>query len=266
MNSAGFEDTTDPPRKRATVLVVSGVILLATILGIWAIVFGLILIERREPTIPTPAAEDHYPVDRPEAIRRAREAWERFVEATDFDSRVDAVRDADRVRPMMEDLHLERRAPFPTMARISQGQPVNQGSRRMVFFEVEDFRGRSYPVAVEWTGDRFAVDWESLTAYGTIDWPALLGRQPRDLQTMRLYLSQVRPELVPPLDEKWTFFEIQHRDSPESAVAGASGEVALRLEQIVSPGMRKPLTVEIRWNPEIRQFEIVRLVARGWSL
>jgi hypothetical protein len=132
----------------------------------------------------------------------------------------------------------------------------------MVFFEVEPFSGPRFPVAVEWDGFRFAIDWESMTAYGTMDWSEFTERQPEKAQTLRVYLTEA-PESLRPLglaaDER--AFRVEHRDGDTAVVAVAAGNTAAELEGLVK-GKRAPVTVEMGWRGRC---EILRLTGVGWS-
>ena len=246
-------------------LVAISVVLIA-VLGGWAFFTAYILIEPQEEVKPVPVV-DLYPEDPDEAVALALKAWERFVEAPTFSSRLIEVRDPDRVKPMMEDYHLVRKHPLPGMNKISPGTSVNLGERRFVFFEVQGFDGVTYPVALEWSGDRFLVDWESLSVYGTMDWAELIETRPEQTQTMRVYLAGLAENLKPPVEGErlWSFFRMEHRDGMDTVVVGATDLLAREISEMVER-RRAPATVELRWNAEIRQFEVVRLVARTWSL
>lgn len=243
----------------------AGLIFLAT-LAVWGGVAALILIERKDAVAPIPAVGDRYPGSEAEAVESARKAWERYVEAPSFGSRLTEVRDPERVAPMMEDHHLVRGHPFHTMAEISPGKPVSLGERRLVFFQVKGLDGSVYPVALEWDGERFRVDWESLSAYGTMDWAELVESRPEQTQTMRVYLCALADRFEPPLvaGDGWEFFRMEHRDSPDTVVVAASGQTAMEIAALVS-GRRAPATAMVRWNGEIGQFEVTRLSSRSWS-
>lgn len=240
-------------------------LLLIGVMGIWGFAAAFILIDPQQPVEPQPVV-DAYPDKREDAIERARKAWERFVEAPSFSSRLAEVRDPKRVKPLMEDFHLVRGHPFPMMNRMSSGEAVNIGERRMVFFKVQDFEGRHFPVALEWSGERFLVDWESLSAYGTIDWAEFAESRPRQTQTMRVYLAALPASLKPPIDAQgiWNSFRMEHRDSADTLVAVAVNSLGLEIAEMVEK-LRVPVTIEVRWSPDLGQFEIVRLVSRSWS-
>lgn len=247
------------PRKAswAELLVIGGVVLaaLAVFLGFW-------MIRPKVPlAAPPPARTEAGPPPEPVA-EHARKVLEKFFEGVDLEDKLQYVRDAHRVKPLMEDYHGKRGHPFPTMGRVSPGKEVISGARRMVFFEVEPFSGPRFPVAVEWDGFRFALDWESMTAYGSMDWAEFLGRQPEKAQLMRVYLTEVPVPLRPPdmaAGEK--AFRVEHRDRDTVIVAVAGGELAEELERLVK-GKRAPVTLEMSWKG---RWEILRLVGAGWS-
>jgi hypothetical protein len=84
---------------------------------------------------------------------------------------------------------------------------------------------------------------------------------------MRVYLAGLPESLKPPIDAEgpWDFFRMEHRDSTDAVVVAAVDSVARELADLIE-GKRVPLTLEVRWNDQIGQFELVRLVARNWSL
>lgn len=227
-----------------------------------AVLLGLGVIQRKktEDLPPPPPVPGSPPAP---AELHALKVLEKFFEAADVEEKLATVRDPERIRPMMEDYHTKRGHPFPTMGRVSPGKPVNFGQRQCVLFEVEPFSGPRFPVAVEWDGFRYAVDWESLTAYGTMDWSQFCADKPRDAQLMRVYLATLPDSMRPPgAPAAWQPFRVEHRDSDMALMAVAGPELAPGLEKLIS-GKRVPLTVEIRWNGAT--CEIARLVASNWS-
>ena len=232
---------------------------LAVLLGL-----GIILPKEkvRSPPSPVPGPP---PVP---AEKFALEALEKFFEGASLEEKLPFVKDAGRVRPMMEDYHGRRGHPFPTMGRVSPGRLMSAGSRQLVLFEVEPFSGPRYPVAVDWDGFRHVVDWESLTAYGTMDWAKFVAEKPQGAQTMRVYGSALPADLWPPgMKKGWRTFRVEHRDSDVVIPVVANPEISRQLSKLVT-GKRVPLTLEIVWNPAAGgggSFEALRLVAEGWS-
>jgi len=224
----------------------------------------------RDPPDPVFGAgvEDEvaFPLETEEQVAAARETWQRFVEAASIEDRAMFVRDPGRVLPLMRDYYVKRGHPLPTMSNISGGRSVTIGHRVMVFFEVESFSGPVYPVAVGWEEGGFAVDWESLEAYGTMDWSEFIERRPTTEHLLRVYLSEL-PERWQPmgLGAERRAFQMGHRDDGRApVVVQAAGELAIRLEEFVR-GKRVPLTAEVKWIEANGCFEICRLVSEGWS-
>lgn len=262
-----FENPSKPLPKRSHLALALPLGLFA-ILAVWALISGWLLIQRKED--PTPAAIEEPIRQTPvgeEAVVQAMEAWRAFLEAPDLESRIEQVRDPERVGPMLRDYYQTRSKPYPTMGLSSPGKMVTQEGQKMMVFLVEGYEGLTYPVAMVWTGRRFALDWESLTAYGTIDWNMMLETKPEYPQVMRVYLGTLPAELKPPASVigPRQFVRMEHRDSPESAVLALKPELAHEVLLMVE-GKRVPVTIELVWNPSIQSFELQRLLGKGWSL
>ncbi|MCH7224874.1 hypothetical protein [Haloferula sp. A504] len=261
-NFASSQDTT--PRKRS--LLAFWLLGLATIAVLWAVSIGWLLIQSpeappagpRSPVVEAPAG--------PEAIAMAEAAWNAFVEAEDLRQRQALVLNPEQVAPMMEDYHEVRGHPWPTMSTRSPGREIQRNGLPVVVLEVEDFGGRVYPVAIGWDGRRYAVDWESLTAYGTMDWAQLLERRPQARQTLRLYLGRLPEELQPPpsIAAGHTFIRMEHRDSPTTAPLAVPPQLVHGILPMIE-GRRVPCTIEVAWNPDLQAFVLQRLVRQGWS-
>ncbi|MEO7099693.1 MAG: hypothetical protein ABI162_10055 [Luteolibacter sp.] len=196
-------------------------------------------------------------------------ALEAFFEAPDIAAKAVLVRDSSRVRPMMENYYDFRRHPFPTLGRVSPGRSASFDGTQMVLFEVEPFSGPRYPAAVVWDGHRFAVDWESLSAYGTMDWIDFVESKPATTQTLRAFVSKIPDELkIAGLPEGTSQFRIEHRDDPEPIIAAADEAVAALLTPLTD-NLRSPVTLEMTWKPigpgGTPVASISRLIATGWS-
>ncbi len=199
----------------------------------------------------------------------ALKVLEGFCEAPDLEAKAIFVRDTGRVRPMMEDYHGKRGHPFPTLSRVSPGKETRLEETPAVLFQVEPFAGPRYPVAVVWDGTRFAVDWESLTAYGTMDWNEWLEKKPAAIQTMRVFAQDAGDaEKIPRAPSGMVQFRIAHRDGSEGVIALAHPKVAALFPPMTGK-KDVPLTLELAWQPlgtgPASLPEIVRLVQAGWS-
>ena len=228
---------------------------------------GIILLgphPKVQNTVPAPVILPPDPM--PPAALSALNA---FFEAPDLASKAALVRDTARVLPMMRDYHDRRGHAFPTLGRVSPGRAVHFGETPMVLFEVEPFSGPRYPVAVVWDGHRFTIDWESLTAYGTMEWSEFVETQPATIQTLRVYVQNASEgQQIPGVAVGFKAFRIEHRDDPQAIVAIADVDMANILAPLVEK-QRAPFTLEIAWRklnsgglsvPEIR-----RLVTPRWS-
>lgn len=216
----------------------AGFVALVLILG-----EGLIHREKNDPQ-PTPEAAPLMP-DPPEPA--ALMALQGFFEATDTAAKSEWVRDSDHVRIEMEDFHDRRNHPYPTLGRVSPGRLAEFGDTLCVLFEVEPFRGPRFPVAVVWDGRRFAVDWESLTAYGTMDWEELVESHPETPQTVRVLVRRANTDL-PAMPTGHTAFLIEHRDHSQPLTAIASEKTATRLTTLTDRASA-PVTLELQWRP-----------------
>jgi len=176
-------------------------------------------------------------------------ALDEFFEATDTISRAKTVRDGPRLLPLMQDYYDERKNPPPALGRISKGKEAQFDGVPMVFFDIEAFTGPHYLIAVVWDGERFLVDWESLTAYGTVDWSDFLEEKPSDPQEMRVYLMEARGiPSIPGTEEGSAVFRIEHRDHPQPLIATAGAALAGNLSPLVK-GRRVPVTLTLSWKP-----------------
>lgn len=249
--------------------IVAGLLLAATTVAVLVFTVGEGLINRDRPD-PKNALRDSTVITPPPSPPEphALAALEAFFEAPEFADKARQVRDRERVLPMMEDYHQRRGHPFPSMERVSTGKAGLVDGVPMVFFEVQPFSGLRYPIAAVWDGSAFRVDWESLTAYGTMDWSVFVEKRPSEPQEMRVFIhSPGKDESSFALAKGETTVQIEHRDDPVPIVAIASGETASILKSLADK-RRAPATVEVRWQARggVPVVEVVRVIAPRWSL
>ena len=239
------DEATRKPRrieKWITAALVLIALLIATVLTLGE---GMIHRNRKQPgPVTSPVGAPPVPME-PAALA----ALEKYFEAPDTASKALLVRDPARIRPLMEDYHDKRNHPYQTLGRVSPGHAIRLGNTAAVLFQVEPFSGPRYPVAVVWDGRRFAVDWESLTAYGTMDWNEFTERHPAIPQTLRVFVSKIPgDQKIPGLAAGNSQFQIEHRDDPQPIIAAADPEVSARLAPLTE-GLRTPVTLEMAWKP-----------------
>lgn len=263
------EHEIDPDQRRSSGLekLIIGILLLAALVFALTLLIGEGLIHRKPKAEPAIPEQIHTPPARMEPAALA--ALEAFFEAPDLSAKAALVRDGARVQPLMEDFHERRNHPFPTLGRVSPGHSARLGETPMVLFEVEPFSGPRYFVAVVWDGHRFAVDWESLTAYGTMDWSEFIDRQPAEPQTLRVFIREAAETASQPgTPDPMRSFQIEHRDHPQPLIAATNAEVAAILQPLVE-NRRTPVTLEIVWKPPLPGAApvpwIQRMVAEKWS-
>lgn len=249
-----------------TVIVASAIGVL-TILGVWMLSLGGILIGPREGESRAPSAaivEIPRPDDPAECRRLALEVWTRFVEAPDLGGKVREVRNAKRVGPLMRDYHERRGHPFPTMAKISRGEIAASAAREAMLFVVEPFSGPDYAVALEWNDGRYRIDWESLVAYGTADWYEFTERKSGTTERMRVFLSPLKDRWDhPALPPGGKSYLMEHRDYPDPVVVVSIDPESERVgESVVQP--RTPARVQVRWEKESGHFRLVGAPETGW--
>lgn len=245
---------------------VTGILLVAAYAIALILIVGGGMIHRKARE-PAPAAIPY--AAPPEPMEpAAREALEAFFEAPDLAAKAALVRDGARVLPMMVDFHETRGHAFPTLGKVSPGQAADFDGKPMVMFEVEPFSGPRFFAAVVWDGHRFAMDWESLTAYGTMDWIEFTESKPSAPQTMRVYLREAKATMPAPDVRLMDFnFQIEHRDHEEPLFAKAGEGMEEKL-QALAAGRRTPVTLSLEWRdltPSLRVLWIREIVHKGWS-
>jgi hypothetical protein len=263
------EHAINPDQRRSSGLekLIIGILLLAALIFALTLLIGEKLIQQKPKAETAIPEQVHTPPARMEPAALA--ALEAFFEAPDLSAKATLVRDGTRVRPLMEDFHERRGHPFPTLGRVSPGHSARLRETPMVLFEVEPFSGPRYFVAVVWDGRRFAVDWESLTAYGTMDWSEFIDHQPAEPQTLRVFIREAAETARQPgTPNPIRFFQIEHRDHPRPLIAATNAEVAATLRPLVE-NRRAPVTLEIVWKPPLPGAApvpwIERMLAEKWS-
>jgi|GEM_PF-5101238 len=254
-----------PPQRMETWITAALILIALVIALVLTIGEGMIHRNRKLPAAaPLAVTAPPIPMEAP-----ALAALEKYFEAPDTASKVLLVRDPARVRPLMEDYHDKRNHPYQTLGRVSPGHATDLGTTPAVLFEIEPFSGPRYPIAVVWDGQRFAVDWESLTAYGTMDWSEFTERRPTAPQTLRVFISKAADNRkIPGMSAETDQFQIEHRDDPQPIIAMADAEITARLTPLTE-GLRTPVTVEMTWKPigpgGAQVACVIRLFAIGWS-
>ncbi len=204
-------------------------------------------------TSPAEPARPSVPLTDGERIAAVRVVGEAFLAAPDWQARMQFLKDAERVGPMVEDFHIRQGQPdLPPGTRL--GKVVDSGMvDRLVCYAVFlEPGGRSRAAAFQWTEGGFKLDWESWSAYGTLPWGKVLREKPEGPQTLRVYLEDVPPlpeALRPAVPRPWIRVALTHRDSPESLDAWvADPVVAADVAGLLRGKSKVPVTVRLAFQ------------------
>lgn len=113
-----------------------------------------------------------------------------FFEARTIPEILPLVRDARRVRPLIED-HYSRHPFQPrTFQNITWAVPVDEPGYRFAYAEVTFTDAPPINVVIELTDIGFLVDWESSIQYSEVDWVDFIKNRPADPKIFRLLASK----------------------------------------------------------------------------
>lgn len=113
-----------------------------------------------------------------------------FFEARTIPEMLPLVRDARRVRPLIEDYY--NRHPFVphSFNGITWAVPVDEPGYRFAYTEVTFTDAPPINVVVESTEVGFLVDWESSIHYSEVDWVDFIKNRPGEPKTFRILASR----------------------------------------------------------------------------
>ena len=261
------ESRTDRGPRSPLAMMVGVVLGLAGIIGLWMLLSGAFLIRPTPRPAPTvvPGESAAPPGDLASCRRLAAEVWQAFIEAPDLRERLEFVKDPERVAPLIEDFHVRRGHAWPTMGRILPDQSMTSADFHHLLFVVEPYEGAPYAVPMEWSEGSYRVDWEVLTAYGSMDWYELIESRPRETQRMRVFVSPMN-ELwkLPSLPAGTATYVMEHRSAADAMTVAARHAVVTELADAVT-APRTPMRVEVKWSEDLDCLEIVRVIGRNWN-
>jgi len=164
------------------------------------------------PSNPAAAAETEGGILDIEAKRdKIGKAVGAFFRASTLEARLPVVRDAERVRPLMEQYY--KRAPMDNYQLRGLGWlvRVNELGRRFGYVQAlfEDATPSSLVVEETASGE-ILIDWECLVRYGEVAWQDFLRLRPAQPTLMRLIAS--RSSQAPATGGEW--LELRHPAEP----------------------------------------------------
>ncbi len=256
-------------KRDRTPVVIGSVVGLVTIFAIFMLFQrGLLVIPNHEEPAgrASPGREAVPPPGDPaECKSLALQVWTRFVESPDIEGMIREVRDSGRVGPLMREFYGRRGHSFPTMAKVSAGKVASSVSREAVLFAIEPFSGPIYAVALNWDDGFYRIDWESLVAYGTVDWYEFTEGKSGSTERLRVFLSPLKDRWNhPALPVRAKSYLMEHRDSTDPVVAVSMAPESMTVDAMVTQP-RTPVRVAVRWDREFGCFRIEGSPVVSWS-
>lgn len=198
-------------------------------------------------------------------VELAEKMLANYFAADDDAGKIQCLHDSRRVGELWRNYHHQRGKHFPLLDQVIGGTLVEQDGRILACFEVVLSPGGRQPVALIWEGDCFRLDWESLVAYGTMDWIEWLETKPAGPQLLRVYLSRVPSGPMSEQGGSGQSVVVEHRDSLGPEVAVIAPNVPFTLE--FSGRQRVPATAEFEFRQEggLRRLYLTRLLHEGWT-
>lgn len=235
-------------------------LLLGLVLGVsWLV--GMLQV-RREPTAKESPAER--PIIHP-TLDLARARLLEYFSAPDDSTRCALLHDPGRVGELWLDYHHRRGHSLPMLDEVLTATLIEDQGTVLAFFEVRLSSGERQPMAMVWDGAEFGLDWESFTAYGTMDWIEWVETKPTAPQMMRVYLSKVPDGLSGDDSAAGQWVSVEHRDSLQPVMAMVESESGCRLD--FTGRQRIPVTAEFEFKNGSHgsRLHLTRMIHEGWS-
>ncbi|CAN5916045.1 hypothetical protein BH11VER1_BH11VER1_28550 [soil metagenome] len=115
---------------------------------------------------------------------------EEFFEAKTIPELLPLVRDARRVRPLIEDYYARHAFKSRSFNAVTWAVPVDEPGYRFAYAEVTFNDSPPINVVVEFTDIGFLVDWESSNHYSEIDWDDFIKSKSAEPKLFRLLVSK----------------------------------------------------------------------------
>ncbi len=133
-----------------------------------------------------------------------------FFESTRVAEILPIVRDARRVRPLMEEYYERNPIKQRYLRGISWIMPIDEPGYRFAFVEAMFDNSLPLHVVVEETPAGFVLDWESSVQYSEMDWKQFIHDRPDQPKMFRVIAS--KPEGTPddPADGQITMLQLRH--------------------------------------------------------
>lgn len=133
-----------------------------------------------------------------------------FFESTRITEMLPIVRDARRVRPLMEEFYQRNPIKKRFWRGISWIMPIDEPGFRFAFVEVMFDNSLPIHVVVEETPSGFLLDWESSVQYSEMGWKDFLVERPDQPKMFRVIASKLDGIPDDPTDEQISVLQIRH--------------------------------------------------------
>jgi len=118
------------------------------------------------------------------------DALRKFFKAGGIPEMLPLVRDAERVRPLMEEYYQRNPLKNRTWKGIGWSLPVEEPGYRFAYVQAIFTDGPPVNVVVEETDSGFLVDWESSVQYSEIGWREFMATKPAEPKVFRVIASK----------------------------------------------------------------------------
>ena len=215
-----------------------------------------------------PAGIEH-PADKLVQIEAAVRA---FYEADSLEAKLAVVRDAERIRPLMESYYRQQPLRARGWLRLESVRPVSQPGERFALVQGRLAGDVSASVVVEEIeGGRIRVDWESAVQYSEMAWQEFLKKRPRQPLLFRVLASRSERPASSPVG--WERLDLQRPGEARvlrAAFDRRDPEFGPLLEQLESGGWKNvPLTLRLCYaerKSDVSDLRIAEVVGKGWLI
>lgn len=194
-----------------------------------------------------------------------------FFDSTRVAEMLPIVRDARRVRPMMEEYYQRNPVKQRFWRGISWIMPIDEPGYRFAFVEVMFDNSLPLHVVVEETSAGFLLDWESSVQYSEMGWKEFLVERPDQPKMFRVIAS--KPEGTPdePADDQISVLQIRHPHEPGAINARFDVKnprfAALIKQMKLNHWKDVPVTLRLYFpttNAVSNELQISGVVGKGW--
>ncbi len=197
-----------------------------------------------------------------------------FFEASTVESKLSYVRDAARVRPLMERYHSARVPTRQQWKGLDWVMPVEEPGFRLGYAQATFTDAEPVSLVIEEMQDgTFRVDWESSVRYGELDWSEFIQTQPTAPKLFRVIASRPRhaPSTEAPRGSE--VLEIKHPDNDNVIYAHfdkMDPKFQSLLQQLQTGNWKDvPLTLRLCYTGPSQSGNSVRIAdieGKGWLI